>query len=289
MLPGATSRCVERMSHLSVVVRESVEFCLVTACVADARHLSADQFHHSTAEIYRLIERELRSRTACYPVRIWNHLPDIHASGADGADRYMAFNAGRYQAYSQWLGGAGDFDRTVPTASAVGHDGDDLVIHALGSRTPGIAVANPRQIAPHRYSKRFGPKPPCFARATVLPAGPQTPRRIFVGGTASIRGEESIYLGDLARQTQETFDNLAHLIRAAVTESASCNGLAAADAIQWLGKFRNLRIYYVREADRALIEAMVSHTFAPSCAIEYVRANLCRAELLVEIEGLAEA
>jgi hypothetical protein len=113
MLPGATSRCVERMSHLSVVVRESVEFCLVTACLADARHLSADQFHHSTAEIYRLIERELRLRTACYPVRIWNHLPDIHASGADGADRYMAFNAGRYQAYSQWLGGAGQLENLL--------------------------------------------------------------------------------------------------------------------------------------------------------------------------------
>src|SRR5665213_4336679 len=289
MLSGAVPRCVERSASMSIFVRESDDFCLVTICLADVRDLPADQFHRQTAEIYRRIERELQSRTACHPVRVWNHLPDIHAPSGDGADRYMAFNAGRYQAYSEWLGGAGAFDRTVPTASAVGHDGADLVIHALGSRTPGIAVANPRQIAPHRYSKRFGPKPPCFARATVLPASPQTPRRIFVGGTASIRGEESIYVGDLARQTQETFDNLAHLIRAAATGSKACNGLAPADAIQWLGKFRNLRIYYVREADRARIEPMASRTFAPGCAIEYVRANLCRAELLVEIEGLAEA
>ena len=70
-------------------------------------------------------------------------------------------------------------------------------------------MANPRQIAPYRYSKRFGPLPPCFARATVLPAEAGTARKILVGGTASIRGEESIYLDDIRLQTSETFHNLA--------------------------------------------------------------------------------
>jgi hypothetical protein len=201
----------------------------------------------------------------------------------------MAFNAGRYEAYSQWFGGSGDFDRTVPTASAVGHDGADLVIHALGSKTPGIAIANPRQIAPHRYSERFGAKPPCFARATVVPGGAGDPRRILVGGTASIRGEESTHLGDLVQQTQETFDNLAYLIRAAAPNAESFNGISEAEKISWLGKFRNLRIYYVRETDRPTIETMARSVFSRDCMVDYLRADLCRAELLVEIEGLAQA
>ena len=43
-----------------------------------------------------------------------------------------------------------------------------------------------------------------------------------------------------------------------------------------------------READRAAIESMASKTFSLRCAIDYRKANLCRAELLVEIEGLAD-
>ena len=147
---------------------------------------------------------------------------------------------------------------------------------------------NPRQIAPYLYSQRFGPRPPCFARATVLPADGNSPRRILVGGTASIRGEDSLHLDDLQKQTRETFDNLAHLIRAAIgTPSESVNGMTPADVSRWLSHFQNLRIYYVREADRPFIESRAAEAFAPGCQIEYVRADLCRAELLVEIEGLA--
>jgi chorismate lyase/3-hydroxybenzoate synthase len=281
-------RSGDAMGAATVNVRESEEFSLVTIVLPGARQLGASAFEDRTADVYFAIERELRRTTACHPVRLWNHLPEIHAPSDGGIDRYMAFNAGRFRSYNQWLGGAGTFDRTVPSASAVGHRGEDLVIHALGARIPGIAVSNPRQIAPYRYSKRFGPRPPCFARATVLPAGKARPRRVLVGGTASIRGEDSLHLNDLQEQTRETFDNLAHLIRAAIAPpSDAVNGMSPADVHRWLNHFTNLRIYYVRDADRPFIESRASGAFAPTCQIEYVRADLCRAELLVEIEGVA--
>ncbi len=268
-------------------VQESNEFCLVGVCLAGARRLAAREFQQGTADAYRAIQRELSASQACYPVRLWNYLPDIHAPSGDGTDRYMSFNAGRFETYSQWLGGAGTFDRTVPTASAVGHEGDDLIVHALGSRSPGIPVINPRQISPHRYSRRFGPLPPCFARATILPAHEARPARILVGGTASIRGEESIHLDDLVHQTRETFDNLAYLIRAALA-TEPVNGMGDTESRRWLSRFRELRIYYVRQSDLDFIKAEASRTFSESCRIELVRADLCRAELLIEIEGMAE-
>jgi hypothetical protein len=282
-------RAGQPISGGSVCVREGGDFSLVSICLSDARDLSAEDFQKQTADVYRAIERELKAGPARHPVRVWNHLPDIHAPSSEaGFDRYMAFNAGRFQAYSDWLGGAGAFDQTVPSASAVGHDGRELVIHALASRRPGIAIANPRQIAPYRYSRRFGPLPPCFARATVITAGEDSARKILIGGTASIRGEESIYLDDIARQTSETFHNLAHLIRAATTEPCDASqGLPAAEVRRWLARFQNLRIYYLREADRDFIASRIAEDFAKECQLEFVRADLCRAELLVEIEGLA--
>ena len=269
-------------------VQDAGEFVLTSVCLSGARSLGAADFEKRTSEIYLAIERELRARPASNPVRLWNYLPDIHAPASNGTDRYMSFNAGRYHAYSQWLGGAGAFDRTVPTASAVGHDGTDLFVHALASHSPGIAVANPRQIAPYRYSRRFGPHPPFLARATVIAPVNGHGRQILVGGTASIRGEESIHVGHLPAQLTETFSNLAYLIKSANGHAVDpAIDLNAAEMLHWLRQFRDLRVYYVRESDRTFLSQRVAETFTPDCRVEYVRANLCRAELLVEIEGFA--
>jgi enamine deaminase RidA (YjgF/YER057c/UK114 family) len=209
-------------------------------------------------------------------VRLWNHIPGIRRTNAQGLDRYMAFNAGRFAACSEWFGSPDAFDRLLPTASAVGHGGTDLVVHLLAADAPGTAVENPRQVPSYRYSRRFGPRPPCFARATTVrweddDRGPT----VLVGGTASIRGEETMHRGDLPAQARETFDNLAALARA-----AGADGLAA---------FESLRVYYVHQADRQTIERMTAEAFPHLADVEYVKADLCRPDLLVEIEGVARA
>ena len=81
----------------------------------------------------------------------------------------MVFNAGRFEALSDWFGGPGRLPDSLPAASAVGHDGDDFAVHCLLLSRPGVAVENPRQVPAFRYSARYGPRPPCFARATVVP------------------------------------------------------------------------------------------------------------------------
>ncbi len=215
--------------------------------------------------------RRIRSASGTY-------IPEIHKPCGDALDRYMCFNAGRFAACSDWLGGPDTFDRLLATGSGVGHSGSDLVIHALAASVPGIAVENPRQIPAYKYSRRFGPRPPCFARATLMREAGQ-PDRVLVGGTASIRGEESIHVGDLRKQTLETFENLASLIQSACgKDDANPAGLEA---------FRELRVYHFRETDREAVEKLVTPAF-PAARVEYRRADLCRPELAVEIEGVAE-
>jgi chorismate lyase / 3-hydroxybenzoate synthase len=256
-------------------------FTLASVRVADAAALVPTDFERVTAEAYAYIASELRDKPARHPVRFWNYIPGIHRPAGEGLDRYMVFNAGRFKACSDWFGGPESFDRLLATASGVGHAGEDLVIHALASAVPGIAVENPRQVPPYKYSRRFGPRPPCFARATVMaPRGGR--RMILVGGTASIVGEESVHLGDLPSQTRETLVNLDALVRHAV-DVAGC-----AAPLNALRTFTDLRVYHTRPADRAALEGLVSAAVGDACLVHYIPADLCRAELMVEIEGVAE-
>jgi hypothetical protein len=90
---------------------------------------------------------------------------------------------------------------------------------------------------------------------------------VLVGGTASIVGEASVHLDDLPRQTEETLTNLA------VFAPLDC--------------YRDLRVYYPDPARLDELRSLLKDAFPGAERVEWVRADLCRAELLVEIEGVA--
>jgi hypothetical protein len=251
-------------------------FAILTARVLDVPDLSPKQFEQQTFDAYVSIADRLARSSLRHPVRFWNHVPFITDPADRGRDNYMVFNAGRFRAFTSWFGGPAQFDRDVATASATGHWGRDLVIHCLTTDRPGMAVNNPRQVAPYHYSQRFGPLPPCFARATRL-AHP--PGLLLVGGTASVRGEDSVHVDDLASQLRESFLNLAALTGAAAGKDATT---------RCLGAFRELRVYYPNQRNAREIESALSAAFPLLRRLETLHADLCRAELLVEIEGLAD-
>ena len=251
---------------------------LLVEAIPGPEALSASGLEEAVADAYRRLARTLAD-TRLHPVRFWNFIPGIHADLGDGLDRYMAFNAGRYGAFHDWFGSAAMFTRDLPTASAVGVAGGPLLVHALGCAAPGSPVENPRQIPAYSYSRRYGPLPPCFARATRLTStgADADPPALLVGGTASIVGEDSLHERHARAQTGETLDNLAHLV-------ARAFGIAPAHALR---AFTDLRVYIVREEDADDVRTLVDARFPQVAHIEYAQADLCRRELLVEIEGTA--
>jgi chorismate lyase/3-hydroxybenzoate synthase len=265
-------------TEIAVWLDEGPAGSLCTACVANAAAMSGDELREAASTAYGLIERSLQTSATPHPIRFWNHIPDIQGQLPDGQTRYMAFNAGRFAACCAWFGGIELFDTRVATASGIGHAGSDLVIHCLASAMPGRAVNNPRQIAPYRYSRTYGLLPPCFARGTLL-SGP--PSVLLVGGTASIVGEESRHRGDLQRQTDETLINLAAVVAAALGQPDWDDQAAL------LARFRELRVYHRQAADQELLRQRLTTAFTGVRHMEFVHADLCRGELLVEIEGVA--
>jgi chorismate lyase / 3-hydroxybenzoate synthase len=281
-LDGATTVRPAQIDRLGVECCYNDSLALVTVRCREAGELPPEEFRQQVVAAYDAIARKLAALPAPHPVRFWNHIPSIHAPCEEGIDRYMVFNAGRHEALSRWFGGEKQFARRMPTASGIGHHGSDLVIHCLSATKTGHAVANPRQVAPYHYSQRFGPLPPCFARATILP-NQDGESLILVGGTASIRGEDSVFIDDLPRQSQETMANLAALIRAALGE----NVVDMPDPAPWLRRMRDVRIYFPRETHRPQIAALARSAFPAAENVELIGADLCRRELLIEIEGLA--
>jgi chorismate lyase / 3-hydroxybenzoate synthase len=250
---------------------------MFTAVVSDAAAMSAETLRASVSAAYGGIGNALRTADKA-AIRLWNYLPDPAQVMGPGLDRYMVFNAGRYDGYREWHG---DIHHATPlaTASGVGIAGRDLTIHCLASAQQAWPVENPRQTPAWRYSRRYGPMPPCFSRATAaILNGRQC---LLIGGTASVVGEDSRHAHDIERQLEETFANLTSLIRAA----AGC--MREPDAAV-LDRVVDLRIYMVRPEDGPMIRSAVETRCQRARDVELTAARLCRPELLVEIEGVAE-
>jgi len=283
-LPGLEHASAVPLGHefLELSLARGAGASRLEVSFAGVRDMDILTFQQAVSEAYRAIFTQIAALPTPHPVRFWALVPNIHEDLGAGLDRYQAFNAGRFAAYSAQYGGRESFGRSVAAGSAVGIGGDRLYLHCLASACPGVPVENPRQIPAYRYSRRFGPLPPCFARAMALPEGPWGGDLLLVGGTASIRGEVSLHEGDVRSQTLETLSNLASLVRSAAGHGEGDDD----ELLPWLGCFRELRVYRPRVEDTEAILELLTPAFTGVRQIEVLEADLCRPELLVEIEGV---
>ncbi|MBS0630537.1 MAG: hypothetical protein JSS11_01385 [Verrucomicrobia bacterium] len=225
---------------------------------------------HAARQLYGDI---LDASRQLHLARIWNYVPDINAAGPAGLENYRAFCRGRSLAFEAHFGAS--FRQQLPAASAVGcHDGALTVIFAATPQAPRH-LENPLQVPAYDYPPEHGPRPPSFARATVVPA-PAGPT-VFISGTAAIRGHATIAPGDLAHQLDCTLENLREISRAC--------GLGP-DLAAGPRRTRHFKVYLRHPADLAATAAFLhEHLLRPDDRVCYVQADICRASLCVEIEA----
>lgn len=259
---------------IDVALRVGPRATLASVRVANARSLEAGDCADHVTAAYQAIEASIANTEHAHVVRWWNGIPGIHDRVDNARDRYMAFNAGRFAAMRRRYGDASLADE-APAASGVGIAGDALVIHALAAATPGQTMQNARQRPAVRYSSRFGPLPPCFARATLTHSlGDRAV--LLISGTAAILGEDTVHVGDVDAQLAVTLDHLRKLI------SGSGVAVAGTEA----AAVQSLRVYLPDERLKPRLLERLTEQF-PATAIEFVPAELCRRELLLEIECIA--
>jgi chorismate lyase/3-hydroxybenzoate synthase len=225
-----------------------------------------DSLADATETLYRRLLGSVAERGYPHLVRIWNYVPDINR-GLGEEERYVRFNAGRKAAFDA----LGYQPAGYPAATGIGCPADQpLTVVVAASRQPPRFLENPRQTSAYHYPRRYGLRPPAFARATLLPAGDGV--TLFVSGTASIVGHRSRHAA-IGAQLEETLANLEGLIAHAVGASP---GFVA-------GATRDWQVYLRHAADRAAVEAPVRARLGGRAA--FLQAEICRRELLIEIEG----
>lgn len=211
-------------------------------------------------------------------LRIWNYLPRIHGDDA-GLERYRQFNIGRQQAFLEVQRAAFD---GAPAACALGTPGGPLSIRFLAGRTEPVAVENPRQVSAYRYPQDYGPRAPTFSRAALAELGGDQ-LALLISGTASIVGHSTQHLGDVREQTRETLRNLQSVIARAHTQCSARFDLRQLDCV----------VYVRHPADTAAVrEELTLALGAASHSLRqavFLQADICRRELLVEIEAHAVA
>ena len=204
-------------------------------------------------------------------LRVWNYVPQINRVEA-GMERYRRFCRARARAFeSSWGPG---FETRLSASSAVGTSAGAVVVHAIAGSLEGRHWENPRQLSAYDYPDRYGPRSPSFARATSLPD--ELGGGLLISGTASIVGHESRHEGVLSLQLEETLSNIEALI--ARVRDAEGSGSSQ-------GSLRAMRAYVRRREDFDAVESRLRGVLGEGGHCLVLQADICRAELLVEIEG----
>ena len=233
----------------------------------------------ATRHAYGAILAFLTRRGYPHPLRMWNVIPDIHGTEAE-IERYQQFCAMRSRAFEACYGSG--FPRRLCASSAVGSRDSKLLVYFLAARLPGRHWENPRQVSAYEYPLRYGPRSPSFARATSLVTGScgTSSLTVFVSGTASIVGHESRHEGEAALQLAETLCNLEILV------ARACGGELRPVGPSALASLSALKVYVRDAADLECLRWGLEERARPSAETLFLEADICRRELLVEVEGV---
>ena len=247
------------LSHQDVLFLQTDHYCLIQAFTNPFLSPSIQTF-----DLYNRLLMLAKQQGYSFPQRIWNYVPRINEGEGD-KEVYRQFCLGRYRSFIR----QGLSEEDFSAASAVGTDDNRLCVALLMAKKEGLHFENPKQQSAFKYPRIYGPKSPSFARATFSP----DLGLLFISGTASIIGHQSVFIDDVGAQTRQSFENI--------------NALVESIALKMQKVFKPVFFkIYIRQAKDLIRIQRVVQAFAPGLPCLYVRSDICRQELLVEIEGV---
>jgi chorismate lyase/3-hydroxybenzoate synthase len=219
---------------------------------------------------YRKILKVTQSLGYPHLIRLWNYFPEINKDAA-GLERYRSFCVGRYEAFAASTYETG----RLAAASAIGTHAPGVLLYFLAGAEPGIPIENPRQVSAFRYPKIYSPRHPLFSRAMLKRWNSGT--HLYISGTASVVGHRTCHENDTAEQLKETARNLEAII-SRVNELHTTR-------IKSPAHLSHVKVYIRRAEDLFHIQSEFDHLFSPALPRAYLLADICRSELLLEIDG----
>jgi enamine deaminase RidA (YjgF/YER057c/UK114 family) len=211
-------------------------------------------------------------------VRQWNYIENITGFD-DDKQRYQEFNNVRAGFYGEHFNLNG-----FPAATGIGMNRGGVTIEFVALEADdaiSLPLDNPEQVAAHDYSENVlvgnalkRKSTPKFERARYLELFDK--KQVFISGTASIRGEKTEGVGDPVKQTEITIQNMQRLYSREILSALTENSLRPV--------YGHARVYVKNRKDFAAIKKTFKSYYG-NLPVVYIIADICREDLLVEIEG----
>ncbi|MCP4219436.1 MAG: hypothetical protein GY765_32675 [bacterium] len=246
-----------------------------------------------STEAFNLMKRILQKEKMDFShvVRQWNYIEGIVEERTDDgqlSQNYQVFNDVRSVNYKE-----AEFIDGYPAATGIGMTYGGVVLEFTAVDIPGqkaiFPIQNPGQIDAHRYSQEVligkaaeGLKQkttPKFERAKAVES--LDSYCIYISGTAAIQGQQTIS-SEVGKQTHITIDNISHLVS---RENLRDHGM---DISSTSFGYTYIRVYIKYKNDMEEVKRICEERYAGVPTL-YVVADICRPDLLVEIEGAGRA
>jgi len=222
--------------------------------------------------------------------RQWNYIEGIvemDQRECMECQHYQLFNDVRSKYYS-----TAEFRNGYPAATGIGTRAGGVIVSFYAS-DPGEmqihSIENPLQRAAFKYTDEVligdaayteNPRStPKFSRAKYLKNSLSS--QVYISGTASIRAEKTIGVNDVIMQTRVTLNNISKLIHPE-TIARLDNNAQAIPEIQFY------RVYIKNPEDFEAVK-QVCESYFPGIPGIFLISDICRGDLLVEIEAFASS
>jgi len=249
----------------------------------------SDDFIFGCQKVFDFAEQLLMKEDMTFGnvVRQWNYVPqilDMNKMEGRLLQNYQIFNDIRAFFYNPEL-----FRNGYPAATGIGSGNGsvtiDIIAVMVDDEKTVIPLKNPGQQNAYSYSEKVlageplstetGKKPPLFERGKLVRYKDE--EQIYVSGTASIKGEQTVAIDNVKEQTEVTIDNIMELTS---SENLERSGLK----INAAPVFDYVRVYVKNKNDYSIVKSVVEEKMNTK-NIVFVEADICRDNLLVEIEA----
>ena len=127
------------------------------------------------------------------------------------------------------------------------------------------------------YPKHYVEPAPMFARSTLKQWGNKS--HLYISGTAAIVGHTSLHDGDANAQLNEIVNNLNSLLSEAAKTEHGYSNIP-------LARLRHIKLYVDKHVSEN-ITILVDRHLGSDIELQVFEGQMCRPELLVEIEAMA--
>jgi len=198
-------------------------------------------------------------------LKIWHYLPKLLHDYDNKKTNYSLLCEARESIYKLIYTNC-----NYPAATVIGIKGENILIYFLSAVCKKYqAIENTRQVSAYNYPMNIFLEKPMFSRAvSIMPKDSMT-SMIFVSGTASIKGYESVHGKNMLRQLNETLENYNTFFE----DKKNLLNIA--------------RVYVSNTDDNnvQLVSSVLNKKFGEN-NYALLKGDICRSELLIEIEGM---